>query len=402
MDWNSIQNLIGSRPLYFYGRSEDWVHKALIKVGKPLSIIDRDSYYWDKKYYDIPVKPIEQTVFESNPFILVTAADYGGIVEILEDRGYIFGKDFALSPDFAGYSRLCEVRSFQAKVLLASSDYNDQRRARSSQLGGGLYLLSLPTGQLQRLHTGSLRQLVRSPRGYLTLDYVSKEILEFSSDFSLIRRGAIPLANACGIAYSNHLDEIIIANPGQDLIEFYSYDNLDLLHTSYLCNYQGKRFPGGHHVNDIFLHEDELFISYFSACGRWKQNLLDGGVSVLDLNVLRTSEVTPIQPPLISGLCKPHTPFMLNNTLHVVDSLGGRLTTFANPSVTQFPAFIRGCDSSESYFAIGVSEDMYIAESPQTDTTLLNSGVVLSRPDLNIARFYPTYGLMNIHSLLFV
>ena len=52
MNWKRINSLIGLRPLYLYGRSDDWVHKAISKLQKrPIAIIDREVSFKGTTYY---------------------------------------------------------------------------------------------------------------------------------------------------------------------------------------------------------------------------------------------------------------------------------------------------------------------------------------------------------------
>ena len=47
-----------------------------------------------------------------------------------------------------------------------------------------------------------------------------------------------------------------------------------------------------------------------------------------------------------------------------------------------------------------ISEDMYVAERKGEESTMLNSGVYVLNESINAYRFYPTQGIMNIHSIL--
>ena len=70
MNWKQINNQAKSKPLYLYGRSEDWVHKALVKLEKkPLNIVDRDSAYSGSEYLGIKVFPFDKLDIPSNAFL---------------------------------------------------------------------------------------------------------------------------------------------------------------------------------------------------------------------------------------------------------------------------------------------------------------------------------------------
>lgn len=176
MNWNKINSVIGSRPIYLYGRSEDWVHKAISKLEKkPVAIIDRDSAYINTIYLGVRVAPFADLQIPKDAFIIITAGDYEGIVQFLEDNNFHENSHYVISPDFSSYTDLTSLRDYSSEVLFTCSDYNDLKRARSSRKGGGLYKLKTPEGTFSRISKGSYRQIAKYSKGYLTVDYVDKK-----------------------------------------------------------------------------------------------------------------------------------------------------------------------------------------------------------------------------------
>ena len=82
--------------------------------------------------------------------------------------------------------------------------------------------------------------------------------------------------------------------------------------------------------------------------------------------------------------------------------MAGTLIKGTGDVVCSFQGFSRGIDMDSNFTFIGISEDMYVAERGAGSSTMLNSGICLLNIDENIYRFYPTLGIMNIHSLLVV
>ena len=66
--------------------------------------------------------------------------------------------------------------------------------------------------------------------------------------------------------------------------------------------------------------------------------------------------------------------------------------------VCSLQGFSRGIDIDSNFTFIGISEDMYVAERSAGSSTMLNSGICLLNIEEGIYRFYPTLGIMNIHS----
>ena len=137
--WAQLESDTAGRTVYLYGRSEDWVHKAVKGFsGQLAGIIDRDTAYHGTTYQNLPIFPIEHVDHNAGAYFIITAGDFGGIIETLETLGYSAGTDFSCSPDFRDYEALGRLKRFDNKILVSSSDYNDRRRARSSWLGGGM------------------------------------------------------------------------------------------------------------------------------------------------------------------------------------------------------------------------------------------------------------------------
>ena len=134
MSWQELNSVVASKKdIYLYGRSVDWVHKCLNNLRvNPKCIIDREKTYHGKKYFDLEVYPIEKIKIHNEIFIIITAGDYEGIVDLLESRGLKPGYNFVCSPDFQDYKKLLNFHSKNFNILISCSDYNDQTRARAS------------------------------------------------------------------------------------------------------------------------------------------------------------------------------------------------------------------------------------------------------------------------------
>ena len=100
--WDEINQISNeSTKIYLYGRSEDWVHKAIKSLDrKPDGIVDREERYHNTKYLNLPIFPISSVTISSSIFFIITAGDFEGIVDTLESYGLVAGKNFACSPIF--------------------------------------------------------------------------------------------------------------------------------------------------------------------------------------------------------------------------------------------------------------------------------------------------------------
>lgn len=72
--WAQLQSDTKGREVFLYGRSEDWVHKAVKGLGTKIArIIDRDTAYHGEFYRGLPVLPIEKVNHNADVFFIITA-----------------------------------------------------------------------------------------------------------------------------------------------------------------------------------------------------------------------------------------------------------------------------------------------------------------------------------------
>lgn len=397
--WSEIEEAREGRSVLLYGRSEDWVHKAIASLDvTPVAIADQNWTHHGTTFRDLPVVHFETLDDLSELFIVITAGTFGGIVDRLTSLGLRPGMDFALSPDFQDYAALMEVKTMDLQILISSSDYQVRERARSSELGGGLYVLSTASGSLTRVYRGSTRQVTRiDPERIAVIEHEEKKILIFRNDFSIEKSIPIDFANACGVAFDEKTGQLLVANSRDDEVVVFDIDNGRITNR---FPFGSPRTRGGHHLNDLAFADGFLFSSFFSWSGFYMQGVFDGGVAAWDLRDPKPSPVL-----VISDLWKPHSPAIVNGQLFVLDSMRGELRSGSPITYQKFNAFIRGIDVAGDVFAIAQSENMYVSEivSDQGLTSLANAGVNITLQfgrGSQIARFTPTPKLMNIHDLL--
>tara|TARA_B100000886_G_C20415166_1_gene488955 strand:- start:628 stop:1851 length:1224 start_codon:yes stop_codon:yes gene_type:complete len=397
MSWQELNSVVASKKdIYLYGRSVDWVHKCLNNLRvNPKCIIDREKTYHGKKYFDLEVYPIEKIKIHDEIFIIITAGDYEGIVDLLESRGLKPGYNFVCSPDFQDYKKLLSFHSKNFNILISCSDYNDQTRARASREGGGLYELNTKTFQLKKKLSGSFRQFDNYNSNLLAVDYVSRELLFINKDYKIEKKIQLNKPNYCGLAIDNQNHRAYIANAGDDTVLLIS--ELDkkkpkLSEIQFIKKPKGKNREA--HVNDLYFFDDKIFFSYFSRSGNYKLGVFDGGVSHYDQNDGN------ISTEMISKLWKPHSPKIFNGKLWVLDSMRGKLISGFGSEYYNIGGFVRGLDFYNDTIVIGQSQDMYLSDRvAQGDSVSIDSGVHLFDTDSKALRFVPINKIMNIHDL---
>ena len=394
--WPQVNQLATGRRLFLYGRSEDWVHKALPKLAQPPSgIIDRERNYHGSLYQGLLVMPLEEVDLGSRPFFLITAGEFSGIVSTLLELGLRPGNDFVCSPDFRDYASLQALNQVDDQLLVSSSDYLDVNRARGSQSGGGLFTVNTLNRSFKRVAKGSYRQFEILENGNIVaLEFVEKRIDFFDQDFVLIHSLNLKKPNYCGLAVSEDRNLLSIINAGTDEIESFDLDTLSHRESRVFASDSLGR---GHHLNDCTYGNDgTLYCSFFSFSGSFKLGNFDGGVATI--NPLNYED-----PKLLMGdLWKPHSPKIINEEIFVLDSMRGKLRRGVSDAGWTFPGFVRGLDEKNGVFVIGQSEDMYVTERNQLEPTMVTSGIHLLDSDSNIYRMITTAGVMNIHQVRFL
>jgi hypothetical protein len=398
--WEQINEITSERTVLLYGRSEDWVHKTINRIKKPIAgIIDREKRFHGTSFYDLPIMPIEDVDDEQkNCYFVITAGEYEGIVAILEDNGYRKGDNFCCCPEFRDYKILDTFRTHDEQIVVSCSDYNDLSRARSSRAGGGLYIYETKLCKYEKVLTGSFRQLVQVNDRIYVVDYVSKKIMIVDLDLSVIESYDIDAPNYCGIAYSKTKDLIILTNAAQDTVSLHKPDSFELVDRCSYSDRVSSERTSIHHINDVTCDGDTVYVSYFSHSGNWKKGVFDGGVSQIDLNRIHEP---PIQ--IINNLWKPHSPDIIDGTIHVLDSMRGGLYGDGMGSFASFTGFARGLCYNRGYYYIGQSEDMYISKRfAHGHSIMLNAGFYMYEKKSNVCRFHAMMDIMNVHDLLVI
>jgi hypothetical protein len=396
-EWSFIKQIASSREVVFYGRSEDWIPKALKKII-PSCIVDNNKAYSHTEYKGVIVKTPSEGLYskKTKPYVVITGGIYDGIVSELMNNGFIPGDDFSCCPDYKDFKVLEEMREHEGKLIISCSDYNEPTRARHSRMGGGLYLCDLTSGLIEKKVSGSFRQMDRRKDIIYAVEYVEGEVQAFDKDFHLVASYKLDAPNYCGIAYNETKDIFVLVNAAQDTISIHDGASLSLLERRHYSNKSDLGRSSEHHLNDVATEGESLYVSYFSHSGNWQKGVFDGGVSRFEINNIDL-------PPeiLMSGLWKPHSPQIIDGNLCILDSMRGRFYKNTQEFSGEFQSFARGLEFDGKYYYIGSSEDMYMSDRfGHSNNIMLNAGFYMFDPKTKASRFYSMLNNMNIHDLM--
>jgi len=404
--WTELTIILNSKSkIYFFGRSEDWVPKTLIKIDqkKEVVILDNNSVYTGTEFNKKKVvKPSILKNFNKNNEYVIITAEPDTIIPELHEYGLQEGEDFCCTPEIKDWGNLQNMKKNSSDIIFTSSDYFDLARVRSSKNGGGIFIGNISNNNYEKKLDGQYRQFIDYQNNYFVVEYVKKEIHVFDKNFKILdkfnldqSKNKIEKPNYCGITHSKNKSVFFVVNSASDEISIYDDKNFKIIDKIIFSNKVNEIEGGQCHINDITIIENSLFISYFSKSGLWRKEIFNGGVSEINLN--NSNNISEI----ISGLNQPHSPEIINGQICVLDSLNRNFFIGTNNLAT-FPGFIRGLSHDGNYFYVGQSEDMYSSRmmGKSSNVTMTNAGIYQFDHEKKISRFLSTPDIMNIHDIL--
>lgn len=405
--YDEVRDSAKGKKLIFWGRSEDWTAKTLsnIKDLKVAYIVDSSETYQNTKFLGLdvflPSKLSEESL--DDIFIVITASAYKSIELSMEEFNLKQGVHYCCTPEYKDWALLQDIKDYDRNLIITCSDNTlEEGGKRFSKLGGGIYLFNTKTHELKNMYQGHFRQIVEVDNLYYVVEYIEKLLYVFDKEFKVVKKIELDQTfdkkqkpHYCGLAYHERSDQFFVANSGTDTISVYEKSTLKLKNIIYISEKTKKVGGGLHHINDLVIVEDNLFVSCFSVTGAWKKEILDGGIFEYDINEL-------LEKPniLMNHLWKPHSVEYYENKICYLDSMRGDFWVGNQKIVGKFNGFVRGLAFDGKYYFIGQSEDMYTSELfGVKDNIMVNAGVYLYDIKTRVSRFYSFPDLSNIHDI---
>lgn len=397
--WEEINHALKGRKLVLYGRSDDWIPKSLKKLrATPDYIVDSNPDLAGTAYDDLSVHGPERLLAEDRDavYVVITTGNYGGVVSFLTANGFVAGLHFACSPEYKSLSLLEEIRDYSQEIIIACSDYTDRDNPRHSRGGGGIFRYRIGPNTLTLEARGSFRQVAQAGQAFYAVDHADGTVHILDRDFQLQDTVKLDAPKSCGIAYNAKRNVFVVTNAEHDTISIHDgedFKRLDRVHYSLGSN---KSVTGLHHLNDVCVTDNHIYVSYFSHSGNWKRGAYDGGISQIPFDQIGIAPV-----PVVTGLWQPHSPKIIDGELCYLDSMRGRLHTTTHTIAGEFPGFARGLAHDGRFFYVGQSENMYLSRLISTSNNImLNAGFYLFDRETKASRFFPMFDHMNVHDIL--
>lgn len=379
-----------NRKIVFWGCSEDWVPKSKSLLPQCNLITDMKYKIIGNKWMDLKmISPNEIFSKKSKYYVVVTTGRVDSVKKILDQNDFKSGLDYAFSPVFEDFKAIQDFKNFSFKILFSSSDFKNEKDKRASKLGGGIFEFIIEPNNIsiKKVINIPSRQFSIFKNKIYSIDFINNRINIHDAKYKKIDSIKLSYNHYTGIALDNRYIYVICS--AEDVIEIYSKKNNQKIHEVPFGRFS-KNSNSPYHLNDCFLFEDKLFFSYFSESGFWRNEIFDGGISYMDTKTFKIHRV-------ISNLKQPHSPKMIENSLHYCESMLGKVFNGNSNEILSLNGFIRGIDFQKGFYFIGQSETMYLSRFKNFNPISINSGIHLYSTKTKLSKFYPSLGIKNIH-----
>jgi len=216
---------------------------------------------------------------------------------------------------------------------------------------GGVYLLNGETKEYRLLKSGSFRGTTLC-QGKI---YVANEQGDLFR-INALEDGEIEMVieqpqrtNTHGILYWDKLNLMFITETLNDCISVYDVDGfkkVDEISISHKSEIKGGNY---HHINDLCLFNDKIYLSAISNSGNFYSDFLDGTIYEIDYNHKISPHV------VVEQLLFPHAIQEINGKLLYLNSFSGDVQSISKETIINLPGFVRGMDYSDGLLYIGQS-----------------------------------------------
>lgn len=389
-NWQELEEKLKGKRTIFWGAS-NWVERTLeilpVQYGY---IVDNNPNNHGITYTGMVVYPPGRLLEENQNeiFILICTANYPSVIDELGELGFIMGDDFCVTPLLNERKAKDDLKSVDRTVLISSPEHRFQNTS-----GGGLYECQTLSGNVSKVYTGKVRGLAMLDDSLLAVDML-KGVVVLDSEYKEIDR--LELESNCeahGLCYDAKSMNLFVGQPGRDSIAIYSSKDWKLIDEIFISDKWATNKKDNHHVNDVCVVENSLYVTLFSLSGNWMNEVYDGAVLEIDLETGR------IIGPVVTSLWMPHSISRFNGQLCYVDSMRGELFNTTWGRTGHFYSFIRGLDFDGRYYYVGATEHRY-PEKLNTDQISLDTGFYIFDPKNKMSRFFPLPQTEAVHSVV--
>jgi len=243
---------------------------------------------------------------------------------------------------------------------------------------GGLFILDFNKNKLRKIFEGDLRGFsIHENKIYITDE--ARGVLIFNNQLKLENIIKIKNGDLHGLFVKKN--NVYVVETSTDSIGIYNAKKLEKIDKITISNHKNDN----HHINDIYIKNNCLYISMFSRSGSWKNKEadFDGVIAKYDLNKRKIVKI------LRKNLQFPHSIIEKENKMYFCESLNLNLSSL-NSTLAKFGGYTRGLCFDNKYFYIGQSEmrhlDRILTKIPNVS---LDCGLYIFDPKKQTNKFVP-------------
>jgi len=394
LSWGEINELTREKRIIFFGRGE-WMEKSLNYLASGGDyVVDNNKYEHGQMERGLKIYSPERLQIENweEIFIIITTSGFQEVEAQLREYGLVPGRHFCVSPSLKNYRVISRINEHKQVIYLTCSDrYLEGELKR----GSGLYSFDIQSRQMKKIVNGLCHGIVEGKDYiYLVDDTVGIRVLD--KDFGLREEFQLPpKSRPHGIAYCPQRELIFIAFSGRDSIGVYEGHSYKQINEIFLTGKWRSTGIAQHHVNDLCVLGNSLYVSMFSSSGNWKIGAYDGGILEIDID---SREL--LMPPVVSNLWMSHSPTIISGTLFYCDSMRGKVYSGNRKLLTEFNGFVRGIVYDGEFYYIGQSMHRYVDRRQGTTNNIsLDTGVFMVDDASKATKFFAMPQLTDIHAV---
>ncbi|MCG8637440.1 MAG: TIGR03032 family protein [Desulfobacterales bacterium] len=396
--WQQVNKLSENKKIVLFGKSGDWAVKTIKQMMvAPSFFVDNSPNQQGTVFKGVDIFSPEKLKQEEKEgvYIIITTGSFASVVPQLEEYGFVPGRHFCCSPVMNSLKIINDIHSHERRIMIASPDHEFYSEMdNEKEIGGGIYLYDIGSRTCKRKVKGNFHQIARGKDCFYVVHH-NKGV--YVLDDEICVRETFPLppnAKPHGIAYCPERNLIFVANSGTDSVTIHNGDSYKLEETLHISDKFERYGLEQHHINDLMIQGDSLFVSCFSFSGNWAYETFDGGIMEYDLKDLS------LRGRVVENLWMPHSPNLINGRLCFLDSMRGAFHTTDKKVSGQFSGFVRGLAYDGQYYFIGQSENRYFFRLNGVSNNIsLDAGFYLFDDETKASKFFSIPNFRQVHDL---
>lgn len=336
--------------LVVWGAGSPVAEKIFQRLGKHIThVIDNKKSLHGSSWHGLEIHPVSHLSHlfsrEASTQVIVCTNDLSGVEKQARLLGFPLDNMIITEhlEQFIPVSQLASVNvDFLFSVGAVKGEHTDTAsglyKSSTQDLSNGKEPTQILEGPCHGLAVLNDGYLVSSEyHGVVKLGKELQNLGSFDIQGSRRVHGLSVSGDTIAVAYNGTDEVAILDSRGEELSVFPISDKRHLLGSNQ------------HHLNDVLIQGDSVYVSMFSLTGNYRKGKYDG--AVLEYN-WRTGHC---YGPVFSDLRMPHSISTFDGRLFVLDSLRGNLVDASGEVIASFKGFARGLAKRKDLFLVGQS-----------------------------------------------